>query len=131
MARKVISSNNLSALVVDDDTVCRLVHVGYLRAHNFETYAVENGREAVDLVRSGRQFDVIFMDFSMPVMNGIQATRELRAMGVKTMIVGIDCDPDFLGEDPFQAGMDRVYEKPMTHEIVISVRQALLNNYNM
>ena len=47
------------------------------------------------------------------------------------MIVGIFCDLNFLREDPFQAGMDRVYEKPMTDEIVISVRQALLNNYNM
>ena len=77
MAKKIISSKerNLSALVVDDDTVCRLVHVAYCESHNFETCSVENGREAVDLVRSGRQFDVIFMDFSMPVMNGIQVSQ--------------------------------------------------------
>ena len=77
MAKKIISSKerNLSALVVDDDTVSRMVHVGYCTRYNFETNAVENGREAVDLVRSGRQFDVIFMDYSMPVMNGIQVSQ--------------------------------------------------------
>ena len=77
MAKKIVSSKkkNLSALVVDDDTVSRMVHVGYCTRYNFETNAVENGREAVDLVRSGRQFDVIFMDYSMPVMNGIQVSQ--------------------------------------------------------
>ncbi|WOG99382.1 hypothetical protein DCAR_0518730 [Daucus carota subsp. sativus] len=133
MAKKIESSKKkkLSALVVDDSSVCRTVHVACLRRHDFETYVVENGREAVDLIRSGEQFDVIFMAVEMPVLNGIQATRELRGMGVKTMIVGIDCDLGYLGEHPIIAGMDRMYEKPMTQEIVISVRQALLNNYNI
>lgn len=74
MAKKVESSmkRKLSALVVDDDPVGRMILVAMLRRHDFETCSAENGREAVDLIRSGRQFDVIFMDVVMPVMNGIQ-----------------------------------------------------------
>ncbi|XP_074338984.1 two-component response regulator 24-like [Apium graveolens] len=130
MAKKGKSSNNrkLTALVVDDNSTIRLIHVAYLRRHEFETNTVENGRQAVDLIRSGEQFDAIFMDIRMPVMDGIQATRELRTMGVKSMIVGIDCELDSISEDLIQAGMDRVFEKPITHDIVISVRQAILNN---
>ncbi|XP_074359676.1 two-component response regulator 24-like [Apium graveolens] len=130
MAKKVKSSNKskLSALVVDDDVVCRTVHCAFLRRHGFETSSVESGRQAVDLIRSGKKIDVIFMDIIMPEMNGVQATRALRAMGVKSMIVGIDCDLDYINEDFMQAGMDRVYEKPMTSEIAISVHQTLLNN---
>ncbi|KAL1827294.1 hypothetical protein DCAR_0206458 [Daucus carota subsp. sativus] len=132
MAKKIESSKKkrLSALVVDDSRVCRMIHDAYLTRNDFETYTVENGREAVDLIRSGEQFDVIFMDLVMPVMNGFEATRELRAMGVTTMIVGIDCPID-LRDDPIQAGVDRVYEKPLTEEIIISVRQALQSNYNI
>lgn len=37
--------------------------------------------EAVQAVRSGRQFDVVLMDMMMPVMNGVDSTREIRAMG--------------------------------------------------
>ena len=77
MAKKIENSKKkkLSALVVDDDGVCRIIHVAYLRRHGFETYAVENGREAVDLIRSGEQFDVVFMDLVMPVLDGIQVSQ--------------------------------------------------------
>lgn len=44
------------------------------------------------------------------------------------MIVGIDCELDSINEDFMKAGMDCVYEKPMTHDIIISVRRALQNN---
>lgn len=57
-----------------------------------------------------------------------QVTRALRTIGVNSMIVGIDCDLDYINEDFMQAGMNRAYEKPLTHEIAISVRQALQNN---
>ncbi|KAL1827228.1 hypothetical protein ACET3Z_005640 [Daucus carota] len=127
MAKKVESSmkKKLSALVVDDDPVGRMILVAMLRRHDFETCSAENGREAVDLIRSGRQFDVIFMDVVMPVMNGIQATRVLRAMRVKTMIVGMG--PYSRGDNPIETGMDRVYEKPITPVIIISIRQVLQN----
>ena len=77
MAKKIESSKKkkLSALVVDFSSVCRMVHVACLRRHDFETYAVENGREAVDLIRSGEHFDVIFMAVEMPVLNGIQVSQ--------------------------------------------------------
>ncbi|XP_074356067.1 two-component response regulator 24-like [Apium graveolens] len=130
MAKKVTSSNKskLSALVVDALGVCRIIHCAFLRRHGFETTSVESGRQAVDLIRFGQKFDVIFMDIIMPDMNGVQATRALRAMGVKSMIVGIVADLHYINENFMETGMDRVYEKPMTSEIVISVRQALLNN---
>ena len=40
-----------------------------------------NGVEAVKAIREGRQFDVVLMDMMMPVMNGVESTREIRAMG--------------------------------------------------
>ena len=77
MAKKIESSKKkrLSALVVDDSRVCRMIHDAYLTRNDFETYTVENGREAVDLIRSGEQFDVIFMDLVMPVMNGFEVSK--------------------------------------------------------
>lgn len=62
----------LSALVVDDDVVVRIIHVAHFQKHGFETHIVANGKLAVDLIRFGEMFDVIFMDFNMSVMNGIE-----------------------------------------------------------
>ncbi|KAK1356634.1 Signal transduction response regulator [Heracleum sosnowskyi] len=127
MAKKVKSSNKskLSALVVDDNSTCRLAHCAILRRHEFETYTAENGREVVELIRSGQKFDVIFIDTIMtPEMNGVQATRALRLMGVNSMIVGMDCDLDHINEDFIRAGMDRVYKKryPMRYPKKVPLR---------
>ncbi|KAK1356603.1 Response regulatory domain-containing protein [Heracleum sosnowskyi] len=122
------NTRRLSALVVDDDATVRIIHVAHLKKHGFETYAVENGKLAVDLFRSGERFDVIFMDFNMPVMNGIEATRELRDLGVNAMIVGISDDRDHTMEEFIQAGMDQFYEKPIKAETVISILRALQGN---
>lgn len=76
MASNVGSSSmkSLSALIVDDDPVVRMLHIANLKKYGCETRAVENGKLAVDLIRSGEEFDVIFMDFNMPVLNGIEVS---------------------------------------------------------
>lgn len=66
------ATRNVTALVVDDDNTCRVVLVATLRNQGFESYGVESAQKAIDLVRNGIEFDVVFMDISMPVMGGIQ-----------------------------------------------------------
>jgi signal transduction histidine kinase/CheY-like chemotaxis protein len=73
----VDSERPLRALVVEDHPINRLVVVTMLEALGFQTEVCLNGREAVDAsVRA--KFDVILMDLLMPVMDGFQATREIR-----------------------------------------------------
>lgn len=59
---RIVAEETLELLVPDVEVVC-----------------VENGQEAVNRAKE-EQFDVILMDVTMPVMDGIQATREIRAM---------------------------------------------------
>jgi PleD family two-component response regulator len=49
----------------------------------------ENGQVAVDFHRQGKTYDLVLMDKEMPVMDGHQATRQLRMMGVKTPIIAL------------------------------------------
>ncbi|KAI4332298.1 hypothetical protein L6164_017220 [Bauhinia variegata] len=88
----------ISVLVVEDDNVIRLMHKLMLERLNVEVTAVANGKAAVDLYHAGSYFDVIFMDSEMPIMDGAQATKELRAMGVKSMIVGTTSHADDVSE---------------------------------
>lgn len=58
------------ALVVDDDSLVRKIHMKLLRKLELQTEAVENGKEAVDLCQSGKSFDLVLMDMEMPIMDG-------------------------------------------------------------
>ncbi|MDR2604356.1 MAG: response regulator [Desulfovibrio sp.] len=65
-------------LVVDDLPANLLVAEGLLAPYRVRVTACANGREAVDLVRA-RSFDLVLMDHMMPVMDGVEATRAVRA----------------------------------------------------
>jgi len=64
-------------LIVDDEDVNRYLLKLYLSKHNFIRLEAENGKEAVDISLK-EDIDLIFMDISMPVMNGIDATIEIK-----------------------------------------------------
>ena len=65
------------ALVVDDNAVNRAVIVGMLESCGCTAAEAANGREAVALALS-LEFDLVFMDCQMPVMDGFEATGEIR-----------------------------------------------------
>jgi CheY-like chemotaxis protein/anti-sigma regulatory factor (Ser/Thr protein kinase) len=64
-------------LIVDDVEINRTMLVDLLRPLGFDTAEAADGREALDRIRE-RQPDLVLMDLAMPVMDGLQATRELR-----------------------------------------------------
>lgn len=62
--------NNLNALVVDNERFSQHVEKGILRNFGVETEAVETGEAAVELIASGATFNLIFIDISLPTMDG-------------------------------------------------------------
>ncbi|KAH0702112.1 hypothetical protein KY285_016390 [Solanum tuberosum] len=77
----------LAALIVDDDIVVRMVHKALLRKFGVETQEAKDGQEAVLVHHNGACFDLIMMDLDMLVMNGLQATKELRDIHVDSLIM--------------------------------------------
>ena len=71
----------LRVLAADDSAINREVLTEALTRLQVDVVSVENGQEAKDLV-ARETFDLVFMDASMPVLDGFQATRDIRAVEI-------------------------------------------------
>ncbi|WP_136659233.1 response regulator [Nitratireductor sp. XY-223] len=106
-------------LVVDDSPVNREVVVQALRRFDVEPTVAENGLEAIAVAKD-RRFDLIFMDCSMPEMDGFEATRiirrdELENRGDRTPVIALTAHTaDHVSERWKEAGMDGIVVKPFT-----------------
>ena len=99
-------------LVAEDNATNRHVALAQLRKLGYEALAVNNGAEAVELVKDGA-YDLVLMDCQMPVMDGIEATRLIRqSTGIPIVAVTAYAMPGdrnrFLSE-----GMDDYLAKPV------------------
>ncbi len=77
--RKVVNIALPRILVAEDAEVNQDIILEMLNILEFETVIVSNGRDAVDIFQS-KSFDLIFMDCQMPVMDGYEATAEIRSI---------------------------------------------------
>ncbi|OAA62084.1 histidine kinase [Akanthomyces lecanii RCEF 1005] len=67
-------------LLVDDNHINIKVLAAYMKKLNIEYDTAVNGREAVELFcKTEKQYNCVLMDISMPIMNGFEATRHMRA----------------------------------------------------
>ena len=67
-------------LIVDDNMVNQKVAEGFLDAYKVQTELASSGQEAIDKIKAGKTYDIIFMDHMMPVMDGVDTTRYIRGM---------------------------------------------------
>jgi CheY-like chemotaxis protein len=74
------------ALIADDTAALRERIVGAFLSDGFETFSAENGQEAIE-VASKIKPNVVVLDLSMPVMNGLEAASRLRKSFPKTPII--------------------------------------------
>jgi len=121
-----ISETPLRILVVDDSSLQQKMMAVMLRKLGFQADIAENGEEAVKALDK-ENYDVIFMDICMPVMNGWQATREIkRKRGENTPFIVAatsNTEPDDK-KRCLEAGMDSFIPKPIQLDEVRVILQA-------
>jgi CheY-like chemotaxis protein len=106
-----MSMNKIRVLLAEDDEVNAKAGRTMLEQLGCSVDVATNGTEAVDHFRE-RDYDLILMDWQMPLMNGIEATTRIRNMpgGIGTPIVGTTSGKAH--EECLKAGMNDVVPKP-------------------
>ena len=78
-----------NVLIVDDMIVNIDVAKGLLTLYQLNIDTANSAFEAIEKIRSGNTYDIIFMDHMMPIMDGIEATETIRASGYELPIVAL------------------------------------------
>lgn len=117
--RGLTSSGAPDVLVVDDNEVNRTIAVEAVASFGLTSLGAENGEEALDRIAEARP-KVVLMDVSMPVLDGLEATRRLRAReaaeGLERLpVIGLTAHA-FEGDRVrcLEAGMDEHLPKPVS-----------------
>lgn len=108
--------DNLLALVVDDQPICRALMRARLEALGHRVVEAADGAEAVEQHGSASP-DIVFLDFDMPVMDGRTASVTLRGLGTRAVIVGFSANlSGGRRTSGLRAGMDFVFAKHLSRE---------------
>jgi two-component system chemotaxis response regulator CheY len=108
----------MRALIVDDSRFVRGYLRGLLEEKGIECAEAADGQAGMDQLNSGDSFDLALVDWNMPVMNGLEMLKQLRAEGfgeVKVMMVTTEAENDFILR-ALDAGADEYLMKPFDDE---------------
>jgi len=109
-------------LLVEDNVVNQKVMAKTLSKLGYNLVDIaENGQQAIYQVQK-QQYDLIFMDVSMPVLDGVQATKRIRALGCQVPIVAMTANALKGDRDRFlDAGMSDYLAKPVDRRLLVEV----------
>ena len=115
----------LSILLADDSKDNRLLIHAYLKDTGYRLDDAENGAIAVAKLKAGN-YDLVLMDIQMPVMDGLEATRAIRAWeqeGGRSRTPILALTASALDDDvrrTFEAGVDMHISKPIKKAVLIA-----------
>lgn len=101
-------------LLAEDNVVNQQVAMGLLKKRGCSVHLAENGQEAVEAVRAGH-FDLVLMDIQMPIMDGLEATRQIRQNVANDRMPIVALTAHAFQEErerTVEAGMDDFLSKP-------------------
>ena len=121
-------------LVVDDNEINLDVAEGILAPYKMNVFKASSGQEAIDEFREN-EFDIIFMDHMMPVMDGVETMRKIRCMprGETAVIIALTANAlsgaaaeyrdlgfqDFLAKPIMPRDMDKLLVKNLSPRLIV------------
>jgi CheY-like chemotaxis protein len=117
-----VRSRPLRILIAEDHAINQLFMTALLRKAGHAVTIVENGNEAIAAVRDG-DYDVVLMDVQMPELDGVEATRQIRALPPPKHLVTIIALTAHAirgaKEEYLAAGLDDFVSKPINAALLL------------
>ena len=110
----------MNILIVDDNQDNRMtIELLLEKFDNIEVTNAEDGKEALELCKSN-DYDLIFMDIMMPVMDGIEATKEIKSFAHSSMVIALSAlDDEVSKHKMLQSGAEDYMTKPIDSELFL------------
>ena len=103
-----------SVLVVDDMVSNLDVAKLLLKPYQLQIDTAVSGFDAIDMIKSGKVYDIVFMDHMMPIMDGIETIKIIRSLGYNHTVIALTANAVIGQQDIFLAnGFDAFMSKPI------------------
>lgn len=121
-----VMKNELEVLLVDDDRVVRGILARVLRQAGLGVMPVASGAEALELLRSGRRFDVIVSDLVMPGLSGVALLQQVRRLQLEVPVIIVSGNTTaHSARVAMDLGSFRYLHKPVeTSELIAAISDA-------
>ena len=111
----------MTILIAEDDENSMNFLCEILKNQHTKILLANNGKEAIDIVKSDSNIDIILMDLKMPIMDGFEATRQIKLLNPLLPIIAQTAYA--FADDAIkakQAGCDEYISKPINRKLLIS-----------
>lgn len=112
----------IKILVAEDEDSSYKIINKIFSEHDIDILRAVNGKEAVDIVSSNPNIQLVLMDIKMPVMNGIQATKEIKQIRPELPVIATSAFAMPGDKQIFKdAGCEDYLSKPVKADLLISL----------
>ncbi len=118
-------------LIGEDSSVIQNLAKKILEFQNFEITSAKNGEEVLKMLQT-KEFDVILLDINMPVMDGMECIKTIRAMKDEKLanipVIAITGNArNYTKEDFDNAGFNEMLAKPLNFDQLVSTVKSLVD----
>ena len=124
-----MDGTSIRVLVVDDEADFRNLMIFWLESKGYKVISAADGKSAVELVRQ-KKADIVFMDLRMPIMDGVDALKNIRTFDADTPIIIISsyiADPKI--QEARSHGMSGVFYKGADFDVSLPLLEAVLRTH--
>ena len=109
----------MKKILIAEDNDSNYILMTYILKKHYEYERARNGQEAVEMVKNG-QFDLVLMDIKMPVMDGLEATKQIKQLDRDLPIIAVTANAfDSDRQLAFDAGCDDFLAKPISSDVCL------------
>ena len=116
----------MKKVLIAEDNDSNFILMSYILKKYYQFERAKNGREAVEMIEKN-DYDIVLMDIKMPVMDGLEATKEIRKNHPELPIVALTANAfDSDRQLAFDAGCAEFLSKPISSEICLKTLKKIL-----